>query len=108
VMDVDTFAAAYIAFIEKLRGYYPEAEIFCVSSPMLGDHWPNPSNTFATDQKNAITKVVDALNGEGDSKVHKYFSVPVVGIGCGTHPNAEQQAMMAAQLRTAIAPVMGW
>jgi lysophospholipase L1-like esterase len=108
VMDVDTFAAAYIAFIEKLRGYYPEAEIFCVSSPMLGDHWPNPSNTFATDQKNAITKAVDALNGKGDSKVHKYFSVPVVGIGCGTHPNAEQQAMMAAQLRTAIAPVMGW
>jgi lysophospholipase L1-like esterase len=108
VMSVEVFADAYIAFIEKLRGYYPNAEIFCISSPMLGDHWPNPANTFAADQKNAITRTVDALNAKGDSKVHKYFSIPVVGIGCGTHPSVEQQAMMAGQLQTAIAPVMGW
>jgi lysophospholipase L1-like esterase len=107
-MGVDAFAEAYIAFIERLRGYYPQAEMFVVSSPMLGDHWPNPANTFATDQKNAITKTVDSLNARGDSKVHKYFSLPVVGIGCGTHPSVEQQAMMATQLRSAIAPVMGW
>jgi hypothetical protein len=48
------------------------------------------------------------LNAEGDPKIHKYFSTPVVGIGCGTHPSIEQQAMMASQLRSAIAPVMGW
>ncbi len=107
-MSVDAFTGAYVAFIERLRGYYPQAEMFVVSSPMLGDHWPNPANTFATDQKNAITKTVDALIAKGDSKVHKYFSLPVVGIGCGTHPNAEQQAMMATQLRSAIVPVMGW
>ncbi|MGB7538804.1 MAG: SGNH/GDSL hydrolase family protein [Anaerolineales bacterium] len=107
-MSVDAFAAAYIAFIEKLRGYYPKAEIFGVSSPMLGDHWPAPADTFATDQKKAIALAVETLNGKGDPKVHAYTSLPIVGIGCGTHPNVEQQAMLAAQLRTAIAPVMGW
>jgi lysophospholipase L1-like esterase len=107
-MDVDAFAAKYVEFIKQLRSSYPQAEIFVVSSPMLGDHWPNPADTFATDQKNAITKTVDALNADGDSKVHKYFSTPVVGIGCGTHPNADQQAMMAMQLQSAIRPVMGW
>ncbi len=107
-MDVDAFAAKYVEFIKKLRSYYPQAAIFVVSSPMLGDHWPNPANTFATDQKNAITKTVDALNADGDAKVYKYFSIPVVGIGCGTHPSAEQQAMMAGQLASAIAPVVGW
>jgi lysophospholipase L1-like esterase len=107
-MDVDAFAAKYAEFIKKLRSYYPQAAIFVVSSPMLGDHWPNPANTFATDQKNAITKTVDALNADGDAKVYKYFSIPVVGIGCGTHPSVEQQAMMAGQLAGAVAPVAGW
>jgi len=107
-MDEDIFAAKYVEFIGKLRSCHPQAEIFCISSPMLGDHWPTPSNTFATDQKNAITKTVDALNADGDAKVRKYFSLPIVGIGCGTHPSVDQQAMMATQLRTAIAPVMGW
>ncbi|MBN2084064.1 MAG: hypothetical protein JW748_02480 [Anaerolineales bacterium] len=107
-MDVDAFTAAYVAFIEKLRGYYPQAEVFVVSSPMLGDHWPNPADTFAADQKSAITKTVETLNAKGDAKVHPYFSIPAVGIGCGTHPSVEQQAMMAARLRSAIQPVMGW
>jgi lysophospholipase L1-like esterase len=107
-LSVDAFAAAYVAFIEKLRGYYPRAELFVVSSPMLGDHWPNSADTFAADQKNAITKTVDAFAARGDSKIHKYFSIPVVGIGCGTHPNVEQQALLAGQLAAAIQPVMGW
>ncbi len=107
-MGVEAFTDAYVAFIERLRGWYPQAEMFVVSSPMLGDHWPNVANTFATDQKNAITKTVDALNGKGDTKVHKFFSIPMVGIGCGTHPSMEQQAMMATQLRSAIQPVLGW
>ncbi len=106
--DVDAFAAAYVQFIKKLRAYYGQAEKFCISSPMLGDHWPTPSDTFATDQKNAIAKTVDALNADGDSKVHKCFSSPIVGIGCGTHPSVEQQAMMASQLRAVVAPVLGW
>jgi lysophospholipase L1-like esterase len=107
-MDVDAFAAAYISFIEKLRADYPQAEIFVVSSPMLGDHWPNPADTFATDQKNAIAETVEELNAKGDAKIHKYLTTPIVGIGCGTHPSVEQQAMMASQLGAAIAPVMGW
>jgi lysophospholipase L1-like esterase len=107
-MDVDAFAAKYVEFIRRLRADCPQVEIFVVSSPMLGDHWPGPANTFATDQKTAISKTVDVLNAEGDPKIHKYFSTPVVGIGCGTHPSIEQQAMMASQLRSAIAPVMGW
>jgi lysophospholipase L1-like esterase len=106
--DADAFAAEYVKFIKRLRADYPQAEMFCISSPMLGDHWPTPADTFATDQKNAITKTVEELNAGGDSKVHKYISLPVVGIGCGTHPNVEQQAMMASQLGAVLAPVLGW
>jgi lysophospholipase L1-like esterase len=107
-MDVNTFVAAYIQFVATLRGYYPKADIFCVSSPMLGDHWPDPSYQSATDQKTAITKVVDELNGRGDGKVHKFFVYPLSGGGCGTHPTADQHALLANQLGTYIASVMGW
>jgi lysophospholipase L1-like esterase len=107
-MDVDVFAGAYVKFIGTLRGYYPKADIFCISSPMLGDHWPKQEDKFATDQKTAITKVVDELNGKGDVKVHKFFVFPIVGAGCGTHPNTDQHALLASQLGNFIAPIVGW
>jgi lysophospholipase L1-like esterase len=107
-MDVDIFAAAYVKFIGTLRGYYPKADIFCVSSPMLGDHWPKPTDQSATDQKAAITKVVEEMNGRGDAKVHKFFVYPLSGGGCGTHPTADQHVLLANQLGSYIAPVVGW
>jgi lysophospholipase L1-like esterase len=107
-MDVGIFAAAYVKFIGTLRGYYPKADIFCVSSPMLGDHWPKPTDQSATDQKAAITKVVEEMNGRGDAKVHKFYVYPLSGGGCGTHPTADQHALLANQLGSYIAPVVGW
>jgi lysophospholipase L1-like esterase len=107
-MDGNAFAAAYVEFIGALRGYYPKADIFCISSPMLGDHWPKPEDKSATNQKIAIAKVVGELNGKGDAKVHKYFVNPTVGGGCGTHPTADQQALLANQLGSFLAPIMGW
>jgi lysophospholipase L1-like esterase len=107
-MDVGAFAMAYVEFIGTLRGYYPKADIFCISSPMLGDHWPKPEEKSATNQKAAITKVVDELNGKGDAKVHKFFVNPIVGAGCATHPNTDQHALLASQLGGFIAPIMGW
>jgi hypothetical protein len=107
-MDVDAFAKAYVAFIGTLRGYYPKADIFCVSSPMLGDHWPKPDDKSATNQKIAITNVVDELNGKGDGKVYKFFVYPIVGGGCGTHPNVDQHALLADQLGSYLAPIVGW
>jgi lysophospholipase L1-like esterase len=107
-MDVNSFAQAYVQFIGTLRGYYPKAEIFCTSSPMLGDHWPKPEDKSATNLKAAITKTVDERNGTGDAKVHKIFVNPIVGAGCTTHPNTDQHALLAGQLGGIIAPILGW
>jgi lysophospholipase L1-like esterase len=107
-MDVDVFAKAYVQFIGTLRGYYPAAEIFCTSSPMLGDHWPKPEDKSATNQKAALAQVVTELNAKGDAKVHKIIVNPIVGAGCTTHPNTDQHALLANQLGGIIAPIMGW
>lgn len=108
IMEVDVFVNAYVEFIHKLRQDFPDAHIFCVSSPILGDNWPTPAYKSATDQKTAITHVVDQLTQAGDSKVHKFFSIPIVGMGCGSHPDTNQHQQMADQLGRIIAGVMGW
>jgi lysophospholipase L1-like esterase len=107
-LSVDDFAAAYVQSIGGLRDYYPNASIFCVTSPMLGDRWPTSADRFSTDQINAIIKVVGELNNKGDAKVYKFMATKIVGMGCGTHPNVDQQAAMAEELRLYVASVMGW
>ncbi len=108
IMEVDVFVEAYLNFVQKLRQYFPEAHIFCVSSPMLGDGWPTGAYHSATDQKTALTAVVDQLTAAGDDKVHKFFSTPIVGMGCASHPDANQHELMAEQLGRIVGAVMGW
>jgi lysophospholipase L1-like esterase len=107
-MDIATFADAYVAFIETLRGYYPDAHFFAVSSPMLGNGWPKAADTFLDDQKAAITEVVQHFGDEGDDKVHEFVVTKLSGTGCGTHPSVEQHASMAAELGDYIESTMGW
>lgn len=108
LMTVDIFVSAYVEFINKLRGYYPDAVIFCVSSPMLADGWPQPSDKSATHQKQAITQVVEDFNRRGDLNIYKFFATHMMGRGCGTHPDVEQHILLAEELETYIASVMGW
>lgn len=108
IMMVDDFASAYVQFINKLRKDFPEAVIILATSPILGDNWPIAEYKSATDQKTAIAKVVDQMNQSGDAKVYKFLLIPIVGMGCGSHPNIEQHQAMAEQMGRIIASVMGW
>ena len=107
-MTVETYAAAYIEFVTTLRGYYPDAHIFGVSSPMLGDGWPEASDMSATDLKSAIAAMVEHFATAGDDKVHQFNVTKLIGTGCGTHPSAEQDASMAAELGEYVAETLGW
>jgi lysophospholipase L1-like esterase len=108
IMQVNTWVSAATEFVRKLRGYYPQAHIFLVSSPMLGDGWPTGEYKSRTDQKTAITTVVDQFNAAGDDRVHKYYSIPLVGMGCTSHPDASQHQQMADQLGRILGATMGW
>src|SRR6185503_14540371 len=108
IMKVSDFVAAYIAFMDTLRGYYPNAHFFIMSSTMLGDGWPASFYTSQTDQKTALTMVESHYVTAGDSKVHKFFVTPQSGQGCGTHPNVSQQAATGTELATFIKTTMNW
>jgi len=107
-MDLATFSKGYIDFVTTLRSHYPNAHIFGISSPMLGDGWPMPTDMAWSIQKDSLTAVVDHFSALGDTKVHKFYVTKLIGEGCGTHPTVAQHAAMAAELSAYVKMVMGW
>jgi lysophospholipase L1-like esterase len=107
-MEKSVYRDAYIAFVDKLHGYYPNAHVFGVSSPMLGDGWPNSTDTFASDLKAVLSDVEAHYAGDAVPLFHKFFVNKINGTGCGTHPSVAQHADMASQLAPFVKNVMGW
>jgi len=104
-LDVAAYTAAYIEFVNSLRGYYPDAQIVAMSSPMLGNGWPTATDTFATDLVTAVTAVETSFVGV-DDKVHSFQISGISGQGCGTHPNVAQHATLGTELAEAIRGMM--
>jgi hypothetical protein len=102
------YAVAYEAFITQLRTYYPDADYFCLSSPILGDGYPTAADTYATDLKTALADMAAYYAGKSDMKVHTVIIDKVAGNGCGGHPDVAQQAAAAAQVQAAISAALGW
>jgi lysophospholipase L1-like esterase len=107
-MDVDAYTTAYIAFVDKLRALYPSAHLFGMSSPMLGDGWPEATDMSATNLKSAIAATVEHFNSAGDANVHQLLVTKQQGAGCGTHPSTAQQAETAAEVAAAVKSALGW
>lgn len=96
------FLTTLTEFVTKLRGYYPDAQIFLLASPMLNDGWPDATYTSNTSQRAAITQVADDVNAaDGAGKLHvilpDYASARYVGRGCGTHPNVWEHGIIAGE-----------
>ncbi len=119
-------------FIEKLRGYYNDVQIFMISSTLLGDGWPDPvtigdsgvpcpytSRTSHIAAMTTILQEMQAMDG-GAAYLHLVASIPKIGsTGCGGHPtdavqaeiggtpdqyNASPQSMLLDPVKS----VMGW
>lgn len=110
--NYELYISNMVDFLGVLRGYYPEAEIFLASSPMLNDGWPDATYTSDTSHRAAIARVaeeVNALTTEAE-KVHvllaDYKKTRMAGRGCGTHPSAYEHGIMAGlDSRTPTDPV---
>jgi hypothetical protein len=97
------FKDAYVAFINTLRSKYPDATIFCLTSPMADD------GLFVT-MKTALASVVDSVNTAGDAKVFWVELPHNMRDGCSQnpHPSAAQHETIAATLEAAVREKMGW
>lgn len=101
VQDSVEFCGAYVQFIETLRGYYPQAQIACLTSPM-GDARLTPV------LKNYLTGVVGEMRRRGDEKVDKFFFSRQFSSGCDSHPSLAEHKEMAAELMAFLKEKMEW
>ncbi|HEX3028094.1 MAG TPA: SGNH/GDSL hydrolase family protein [Clostridia bacterium] len=102
--DTTAFTTAYEKFVNRIRGQYPNAHIYCAVGPMLS--WDQLKNC-----KNCITTVVNNKNSAGDQKVH-FIEFPVQvdqnGYGEDWHPSIKTHQLMADQLAAQIRKDLGW
>jgi lysophospholipase L1-like esterase len=94
------FADAYLQFVTRLRGLYPQAHIFCAVGPMDND----------STLRGYVTGVVTARAQAGDDRVHFIEFPPqgALGYGCDSHPNVATHALMATAMTSAIRAALGW
>lgn len=88
IQDVDTFRMEYVGFVKRLRGYYPEARIVLLGSPM------------ANEELRAYTaEMLPNVVGElGDEKVTYMMFSRSWNSGGGEHPDVSEHALIAEEL----------
>jgi hypothetical protein len=101
IQDAAVFIEKYLGFLKRVRGYYPEATIICLTSPM-GD-----ANLTAF-MKKTLTEVVTKTNAAGDRKVTSYFFSKQYTHGCDWHPDLDDHRQIADELTNFIKTTMKW
>jgi hypothetical protein len=101
ILDSSIFCQAYINFIVKIRSYYPNVQIICLTSPM-----GNAELTAVL--KRYLSAVVSEVNRLGDKKVTKFFFSRSFNNGCDNHPDLKEHQLIAGELEPFIKATMGW
>jgi lysophospholipase L1-like esterase len=98
------FYAAYLDFLETVRGRYPAALIICLVAPLLG-------GTDLDIIRGYITAAVAARQSAGDTGVEHFTGIDQQTpdkAACSYHPNSAQHALMGAQLADELRVCLGW
>ena len=101
VQDSTAFCSAYVDFIGTIRGYYPDAYIICLNSPMADDYLTNALLNY-------LDGVVGYCNDQGDDKVLKFEVSHNFNAGCASHPDQAQHDIIADELTGFIQTTLGW
>jgi lysophospholipase L1-like esterase len=107
--DEAGWVTAYVEFISRIRGHYPDAPIYCAVGTMLGD-W-NPERKSRTTILGYIDQVIARANAAGGPPVRLIdFGVQKMenGIGASWHPSAKTHGIMGGQLADALKRDLGW
>ncbi len=101
--DRDVFEKVYADMITKIRKYYGDIPVFCVTGPMIDE----PCSSYV---KEMIENYKSQMK---DNRVY-YVGIPValmdpdIDLGSDKHPNYSGQKKMAAHVLPVIASVMKW
>jgi hypothetical protein len=101
MVDSLNFCNKYRDFLKSLRGFYPVAQLVCISSPMSDE------KTGAR-LRNYISSVVSSAKRNGDERVQQYIFTQAYNSGCSKHPNLEEHVEIALELTTYLKKLMAW
>jgi lysophospholipase L1-like esterase len=101
VQDFAKFCLNYISFIQQLRGYYPNAQIILLSSPMADAE-------LKAFMKKTLNAVMKKVNREGDKKVATFIFSKQYNSGCNDHPDLAEHQQIAEELTAAVKKIMKW
>lgn len=107
-LDDVAFTQTYIAFVEKLRSYYPQSKIICVTGVSMSDTWPEGRNCLTRIQQD-VQKVVESRKAAGDQDVY-YFKLDqqTPPYGEDWHASIPTHQRMAEQFAPFIKQITGW
>lgn len=108
VLDDAAFTQTFLTFVEKLRGYYPQAKIVCLTGGSMSDNWPEGRNCLTRIQQD-VQKVVESRKKAGDDQVY-YFKLDqqTAPYGEDWHASIPTHQRMAEQLTPFIKQITGW
>jgi lysophospholipase L1-like esterase len=97
-LDLEAFEAAYVRFLRRVREVEPKAFVFVMTSPML----KGPVQELA---RARLEHVVARRTEEGDHRVELVVldgDATATNRGCDSHPNADDNARIAARLERVV------
>ncbi len=101
IQDSAIFCDNYISLLKRLRGYYPNAMIICLTSPMA-------NASLAAFMKKTLTAVVKIMTEGNDNKITSYFFSKQFYKGCDGHPDLAEHGEIAKELTAFIKKTMNW
>jgi lysophospholipase L1-like esterase len=104
IQDSAIFCNNYTRFIKTLRGYYPNATIVLLSSPMANTALRN----FMRSSLAAVVKAVNKAVNKKDTRLHYYIFEQSYNEGCDGHPSLQQHEQIAQLLSGHIKKLMKW
>ena len=96
-VDQSAYESAYVAFLQTVRGHYPEALIVCIFGPMKSPleqvYTQNAVDTFADPR----VKLIEFPDPD-----------PADGLGCDGHPSEATQTKYGEILTKVLQAELGW
>lgn len=99
IPEQSEFVGALVTFVQRIRGDFPEAEIFLLSSPM------HPYDGVRKDHWAYLKSAIDRL---ADSKVRRVEVGYYPGRPTDSHPIASEHRQLATELEIPFRQVLGW
>ena len=90
IQDSVKFTRAYVELLKSLRGYYPQAKLVCLTSPM--------AETLRKVLTRYIQGVVKYSHTQGEKNLSAYYFTRQYKNGCGLHPDVEDDKRIADEL----------